>query len=314
MMLATLKGLFNPVKTRQQSAKLTAIVYAILAAALSALNLPLSKLLLQQVSPTAMASVLYLGAGIGIGGIYLLCGHYRKPDDHQLTRADLPYTVGMIVLDIAAPILLMIGLKSASAANASLLNNFEIVATTLIALMVFKEAVSVRLWLAILLITAASMLLSLEQAGSLHFTFGSLFILGAAVCWGLENNLTRKLSSKSTFQIVTYKGIFSGIGAGIVAVLQGEAFPPLHLVPIALLLGFVAFGLSIFYYVRAQKELGAAKTSAYYALAPYIGAILSFVMIGESLSSAYVIALVTMLGGSALMVADTLTTDHKTTL
>ena len=137
--------------------KRTAITCAILAAALYAINLPLSKLLLRHTSPTMMAALLYLGAGLGL---LLLTG--GKKAGNPLTRRELPYTISMIVLDIAAPILLMFGLKYTGSANASLLNNFEIVATSLIALLVFREVLSRRLWAAIILVTLASILLSFE--------------------------------------------------------------------------------------------------------------------------------------------------------
>ena len=156
-----------------QYKKTTAILLAVLAAAFYAVNVPVSKLLLEEISPTFLASLLYFGAGIGIGLLYCI-----NPKSHRgekkLTRKDLPYTLGMILLDIAAPILLMLGLKSASSANASLLGNFEIAATTLIALLLFREKVSKRLWAAILLITLSSGILSFEDMSSLHFSRGSL--------------------------------------------------------------------------------------------------------------------------------------------
>lgn len=134
-----------------------------------------------------MAAFLYLGAGLGL----FLFGKATKEQGEKLTHAELPYTVGMIVLDIAAPILLMIGLKYTDSANASLLNNFEIAATSLIALLVFHEKLSSRLTIAIILVTAASIALSFEGEGSFRFHFGSLLVLGAACCWGFENNCTR---------------------------------------------------------------------------------------------------------------------------
>ena len=133
---------------------------------------------------------------------------FNKKDREKaesLTKAELPYIVGMIVLDIAAPIFLMLGISYGSSANASLLGNFEIVATTVIALILFKEAVTKRLWVAIGLITLSSILLSFEGTDSFHFSYGSLLVIMATVCWGLENNCTRELSSKSTYQIVMLK-------------------------------------------------------------------------------------------------------------
>ena len=284
-------------------------MFAFLAAVFYAINVPISKVLLQHVGPTTMAALLYLGAGIGIGMMSLFNRKDREKAE-SLTKAELPYIVGMIVLDIAAPIFLMLGISYGSSANASLLGNFEIVATTVIALILFKEAVTKRLWLAIGLITLSSILLSFEGTDSFHFSYGSLLVIMATVCWGLENNCTRELSSKSTYQIVMLKGLCSGLGAMVIALIKRESFPGIGYIAIALALGFVAYGLSIFMYVRAQNVLGAAKTSAYYAVNPLIGALLAFVFLSESLSWMYVIALIVMVIGSALVVVDTLIRQH----
>ena len=289
--------------------KLKAIMFAFLAAVFYAINVPISKVLLQHVGPTTMAALLYLGAGIGIG-IMSLFNKKDREKAESLTKAELPYIVGMIVLDIAAPIFLMLGISYGSSANASLLGNFEIVATTVIALILFKEAVTKRLWLAIGLITLSSILLSFEGTDSFHFSYGSLLVIMATVCWGLENNCTRELSSKSTYQIVMLKGLCSGLGALVISLIKKESFPGIGYIAIALALGFVAYGLSIFMYVRAQNVLGAAKTSAYYAVNPLIGALLAFVFLSESLSWMYVIALIVMVFGSALVVVDTFIRQH----
>lgn len=167
------------------------------------------------------------------------------------------------------------------------------------------------MWSAIGLITLSSLILSLGNAGSLHFSIGSLYVLGATVCWGLENNCTKSLSEKSTYQIVTIKGIGSGAGSLIVAALLGERIPPVKYLLPAFVLGFIAYGLSIFTYIRAQKELGAAKTSAYYAIAPFIGAFLSFMLLHEKLTAAYIVALLIMCAGTALVTADTLAHYHS---
>lgn len=292
-----------------QQNKIKAIMFAFLAAVFYAINVPISKVLLQHVGPTTMAALLYLGAGVGIGMMSL----FKKKDREKaesLTKADLPYIIGMIVLDIAAPIFLMLGISYGSSANASLLGNFEIVATTVIALILFKEAVTKRLWVAIGLITLSSILLSFEGTDSFHFSYGSLLVIMATVCWGLENNCTRELSSKSTYQIVMLKGLCSGLGALVISLIKKESFPGFGYIAIALALGFVAYGLSIFMYVRAQNVLGAAKTSAYYAVNPLIGALLAFVFLSESLSWMYVIALIVMVIGSALVVVDTFIRQH----
>ena len=231
---------------------------AILAAALYAVNIPFSKLLLTRVQPTMMAAFLYLGAGLGLFLYSLLRKEAQQGE--PLIRAELPYTVGMIMLDIAAPILLMLGLERTNSANASLLNNFEIVATSMIALLVFREVLSRRLTIAIALVTLASVILGFEGAASFQFNTGSPFVLGAACCWGLENNCTRMLSSKSSVQITTIKGTFSGLGSLIVAFTVGEKLPAIPWIGAVLLLGFVAYGLSINFYIKAQKvSLSAMK-------------------------------------------------------
>ena len=288
--------------------KIISIFYAFLAACFYAVTMPVSKTLLQTVPPTMLAAFLYLGAGLGVGGMYLL--RKDKKQEENLTKKDLPYTVGMIALDIFAPIALMFGLARTTSANASLLNNFEIAATSVIALVIFKETISKRLWLAIFLVTLSSALLSFEDVSSLRFSYGSLLVLLAAVCWGLENNCTRKISSKNTYEIVTLKGIGSGLGSLVIAFFLGEKFPGAKHIVFALALGFVAYGLSIFFYIKAQSFLGAAKTSAYYAVAPFIGAFLSFVFLREALSPSYALALLLMVAGTILIAADTLLTSH----
>ena len=161
-----------------------AVVYALLAAIFYAINTPFSKTLLNDVPATFMAAFLYMGAGFGIGIMYLF--HVKNENKtERLTKKDLPYTIGMIVLDILAPIFLMIGISIGSASNASLLGNFEIVATTVIALLIFKEAVSRKLWAAIAFITLSSIILAVEGSGSFQFSYGSLFVILATSCWGL---------------------------------------------------------------------------------------------------------------------------------
>ena len=288
--------------------KSKAIIYALLAAAFYAVNVPVSKLLLSQVGPTMMAALLYLGAGIGMA-VLSLADKGEKGD--RLDRNDLPYVIGMIVLDIAAPVFLMLGISYGTSTNASLLGNFEIVATTIIALFIFKEKVSGRLWSAIILITLSSILLSFEGEGSFSFSYGSLLVIAATICWGLENNCTRSISSKDTYQIVVLKGVFSGLGALAIAFIRQESLPGLKYAAIALVLGFVSYGLSIFLYVRAQNVIGAAKTSAYYAVAPFIGAFLSFVFLHEKLTWIYLAALAIMADGASVVVADTLICSHE---
>ncbi len=283
----------------------TGIFLAILAAALYAVNSPFSKILLDYMPSTLMAGFLYVGAGLGMGVIAII--RKRKNSvtvEENITKAELPHTIAMIVLDIAAPIFLLIGLDNTTAANASLLNNFEIVATAIIALMIFKEKISKRLWAGIFFVVLSCALLSFEDISSLKFSAGSLLVLLAAVCWGFENNCTRKLSSKDPLQIVLLKGIFSGIGSIIIGLCIGERLTSLWSVFAVLGVGFVAYGLSIFFYVYAQRILGAARTSAYYAVAPFIGTLLSLAIFREIPKVTYFVSLAAMAVGAWLCSKD----------
>lgn len=274
-----------------------AIFHALLAAALYAVSIPFSKLLLAHVPPTLLAALLYIGAGVGMA---VLGAVRRDRSEEPLRRTDAPYAVAMVVLDIAAPVLLMLGLKYSPAASASLLNNFEIVATAIIALMVFGEAVGRRLWAAIALITLSSILLTMDTTEGLTFSLGSLLVLGATICWGIENNCTRQIADRDPLQIVKVKGLGSGLGALVVALVIGEELVALPWMLATMVLGFVAYGLSIYYYTYAQRVIGAARTSAYYAIAPFIGVLLSMLILGERPSSTFFVALAIMLIGTYL--------------
>ena len=284
-----------------------AIFLALAAALCYSINIPLSKLLLENAGSCMTAGFLYLGAGISIGMLSLLKGRKKKA---KLTRKDLPYTIGMVVLDIAAPIFLMLGLRGASASLATLINNFEIVATSLIAAVFFREKITGRGWASIALITLSTVVLSLSGSGDWRVSPPLLLVLLATVCWGLENNCTRMISSKDTGEIVTIKGLFSGTGSVIVAILTGESFPEVKYIILTLLLGSVAYGLSIFLYIKAQNIIGAASTSSFYAVNPFLGSLLSFVILREAITPNYVTALIIMIAGTSLMVRDTLSSSR----
>lgn len=277
------------------------ILFAVLAALFYSLNAPLAKVLLSDMDSTMMAALLYLGAGIGM----LILSLVRKVRggegmETSLTKKDLPYTAAMIVLDIAAPISLMAGLATTNSESVSLLNNFEIVATSLIALLIFKERIRLRLAFAIVLITIASMLLSFEDISSLSFSPGSILTLLASIFWGFENNCTRMLSKKDPLEIVMVKGFGSGLGALLVALILGCRLPSLNAALASLALGFVSYGLSIFFYVYAQRYLGASKTSAYYAISPFLGVLLSLLIFKEIPDASFWIALAIMAVGTYL--------------
>lgn len=174
----------------------------------------------------------------------------------------------------------------------------------MIALIIFREKISLRLWIGILFVTISCAILSFEDISSLQFSYGSLFVLLAAVCWGFENNCTRKLSSKDPLEIVFLKGIFSGGGSIIIGLYIGERITVLWSIAAVWGVGLVAYGLSIYFYVYAQRLLGAARTSAYYAIAPFISAVLSLIIFREIPAFTYLIALVLMMIGAWLSSQD----------
>ncbi|QVK17601.1 EamA family transporter [Mycoplasmatota bacterium] len=288
-----------------QSKTNKAIFMAILAAALYGISSPVSKLLLLKIPPTLMAALLYLGAGFGMFMVNLIKVWGKNERlEAKMTKRELPYIVGMILLDIAAPIFMMMGLSLTTSGNVSLLNNFEIVATSLIALFIFKEVIGKRMWIAILLITIASVILSVEDFSRFSLSIGSIFVIVATICWGFENNCTRMLSLKDPLQIVVVKGFGSGIGSLLISLAIKEYTQDFIYILMALLLGFVAFGLSIYFYIIAQRDLGAARTSVFYATAPFIGVVASWIFLKESITISFFVALVIMLIGSYYAVSE----------
>jgi len=281
------------------------ISMALLAAVCYAVNAPFSKILLDYIPPTLMAGFLYIGAGIAMVIIKVLQDEALiKSKEKRLSKTELPYVVAMVALDIAAPIFLMFGLRTTSAANASLLTNFETVATALIALFFFKETISARLWTGITFFTFSSILLSVEDLSALRFSMGALFIILAYCFWGIENNCTRKLSSKNPCQIVLIKGFCSGTGSLVIGLALGERLGEVWPIITTILLGSVAFGMSSYLYVYAQRYIGASRTSAYYSAAPFIGAALSFVVFREMPGLRYLIASAMMIFGAFLSSSD----------
>jgi len=292
-------------KLNLENQKVKAIFMAVLAAALYGLSSPFSKLLLVKIPPALMAALLYLGAGLGMTIIFTILT-LRKVDkvEAKITKHEMPFIFAMIGLDIAAPILLMFGLLQSEAASVALLNNFEIVATALIALTIFKEGIGKRMWIAIGLITIASILLSISDLNHLTFSLGSLWVLLACVCWGFENNCTRMLSIKDPLQIVIIKGIGSGLGSLLIWFLMKENTAEFIYILYALILGFFAYGLSIFFYITAQRYLGASRVSAYYAAAPFIGVLISWIILKEGITSTFLLALCIMIIGAYLAISE----------
>lgn len=279
-----------------------AVLCAFFSAILYAVCIPFAKILGNYVPSAVMGGLLYLGAGLG-----LLITTFIKQGSTELslTPKEIPYMSAVVFLDIAAILLLMFGIANTTGANAALLGNFELAATTIAAFFVFKEFVSKRLVFAIILITVASIILSFEGEGSFVLNIGSISVLLACICWGVENNCTRMLSIRDTRQITLIKGCFSGLGGLIIAFWAGETLPATKWIILVLLLGFISYGISVTLYIYAQRFLGAAKTASCYSTAPFFGVLFSLLILGERPAISFYVALCVMVAATILVIRDT---------
>ena len=283
------------------------IIQALLAALLFGASAPLAKLLLGEIDPILLAAFLYLGSGIGLSGIKIFqrLNRSRQDDEAQIKKSDLPWLAGAILAGgVLAPIILLFSLQSTPAATASLLLNFEGVATTLIAVFVFKEAISRRVWWAIVLITLASIFLSLNLNGSWGISIGALGIVTACFLWGIDNNFTRNISAKDPLVIVTIKGFAAGSFSLFLALMLGNKIPATAIILGAMLLGSLSYGVSIVLFIRAMRGLGAARTSAFFGTAPLAGMILSFILFREFPDWLFIAALPLMVVGALFLVGE----------
>jgi drug/metabolite transporter (DMT)-like permease len=283
---------------------------ALLAAILFGASAPLAKLLLGEIEPVLLAALLYLGSGFGLlaAQVFRKVGKPAGEAEAGLKKADLPWLTGAILCGgIAAPIVLMFSLRETPAATASILLNFEGVATTLIALIFFKEAIGRRAVGAIALITLASIFLTLNLKGGWGFSLGALGVLAACILWGMDINFTRNISAKDPLTIVTIKGLAAGTFSLILALMLGNRIPRLEILVEALVLGSLSYGLSIVLFVWAMRGLGAARTSAWFGTAPLVGVILSFVFFREAPGILFLIALPLMIVGAFLLLNE----DHS---
>ena len=253
---------------------------ALLAAALFGASTPLAKALLAGTSPQLLAGLLYLGSGTGLLFVSLL-GRGREREA-SLSRADFPWLAGAIVSGgVIAPVLLMYGLLRTPASSASLLLNLEAVFTSFIAWLLFREHVHFRIALGMLAIVAGGALLSWEGQVSWGPAWGPLAIAAACLCWAVDNNLTQKVSAADPVQIAQLKGLVAGVVNTSLAFSLGARLPaPLPLAG-ALLVGFLGYGLSLVWFVLALRQLGTARTGAYFSLAPFIGSALGLVLYRE---------------------------------
>lgn len=296
----------NVIRCKQEPS-LLAHLMAVLAALLFGASVPLAKLLLGRLDPLVLTALLYLGSGAG-AALYKGWrgrGRWANGGEPGISREDLPWLTGSILAGgIAAPLVLMFSLVRTPAATASLLLNFEGLATALLAALMFKEAMDRRVWWAVALIMVASVLLSLGADGRGGVSAGALGVLGACVLWGLDNNFTRNVSAKDPVSIVAAKGLGAGAFSLFLAVVAGHPFPGPAVILGAVALGSISYGLSIVLLILAMRELGAARASSLFGTAPFMGAMLSFLLFREAPGALFVLALPLLTAGVILMAGE----------
>lgn len=290
--------------------KVLPIIQALLAALLFGASAPLAKILLGQIEPVPLAAFLYLGSGAGllIYQIMINLISKEKKGEAPLSKKDFPWLFGAILFGgVIAPIILMTSLRITPASTAALLLNFEGVSTTLIALFFFKESIGRRVWIAVSCITVASILLSWDFSNQWGFSLGALGVVGACVCWGIDNNFTRNISAKNPFTIVIFKGFGAGTVSLFLALILKQQFPNIKVVLLAMVLGFFSYGLSIVLFVLAMRNLGSSRTSAFFAASPFIGAILAFILYRDVPNIMFSAALPIMILGTIFLLKE----DHN---
>jgi drug/metabolite transporter (DMT)-like permease len=270
------------------------IASALIAALLFGASTPLAKLLLHDVAPLLLAGLLYVGSGLGLLALLALralragpaASHMRRP-----SAGDMGWWGGAILAGgVAAPVLLLLGLRQLGAAQASLLLNLEGVLTALLAWFVFRENFDRRIALGMAAIVLGGLVLSWDPAATAGWSLGALLVAGACACWALDNNLTRKIATHDALMIACAKGLVSGVVNLTLAGMLGAHWPPLNATAGALLVGFLGYGVSLALFVVGLRQLGAARTGAYFSLAPFFGAALAIPLHGEPLSTALLLA------------------------
>ena len=246
---------------------------------------PFSKLLMGSIDPWLLAGILYLGAGVGLAFVHLGRPLLGLPNvEAPLNKSDMPWLAAVIAFGgVLGPLLLMIGLSRTTAASGSLLLNLEGLATMAIAWLVFRENVDRRLLLGAGAILCGALLLS-WNGQSLHIDSGGAFIAAACLCWGIDNNLTRKLSSADPVQIAMIKGLVAGLVNFALALLLGATLPSEIMVGAGAVIGFLGIGVSLVMFMLGLRHLGTARTGAYFSLAPFIGAVIAVMLFADAIT------------------------------
>ncbi|MCE9564304.1 MAG: EamA family transporter [Planctomycetes bacterium] len=270
------------------------VVYALAAAALFGASTPFAKVLVAQVDPVLLvAGLLYLGSGCGLlaGDRLWVRRKGHGPSEASLRRADVPWLAGAVLFGgVVAPVLLMTGLAATPASTASLLLNREGVLTALLAWFVFRENFDRRIALGMVAITAGGVLLSWEGGSEVGIPLGALSVAGACLAWAIDNNLTRKVSAGDPMQIAAIKGLVAGnVNVGI-ALARGAEVPDFWTVAACGIVGLAGYGVSLTLFVLALRNLGTARSGAYFSVAPFVGAVISLALLGDRPTVAFFLA------------------------
>ncbi|CAB3803428.1 hypothetical protein LMG28614_05818 [Paraburkholderia ultramafica] len=255
---------------------------ALLAAALFGATTPLAKTLLGTLSPFMVAGLFYLGSGLGLAATIVVqrlkrSAHERQ-NESRIQVVEIPWLLGAILAGgVAGPALLMLGLSTTPAATSSLLLNLEGVFTAVIAWVVFRENVDLQVFLGMVAIVGGGVLLSWHP-GAAGVPLGALLIVGACACWAIDNNLTRKVSTNDAMVIACLKGLVAGSVNLLIALLLGAHLPSVGKTAAAMLTGFAGYGVSLVLFVVALRNLGTARTGAYFSVAPLFGVALSLIL------------------------------------
>jgi drug/metabolite transporter (DMT)-like permease len=258
---------------------------ALLAALLFGASAPLAKIFLQSLSPTELAGALYLGSGLGLAvwrSARKFHRHVPTTTEPSVRRSDWVWLIGAILSGgVIAPVLLMIGLATTPASSTSLLLNMEGVLTALLAWVVFRENFDRRILLGMIAIVAGGVLLSCNPGQAAGSSWGAFAIVGACFCWAVDNNLTRKVSAADPVQIAMLKGLSAGAVNLLIGLATSGKSVSAGLLAGAGLLGFLSYGVSLTCFVLALRDLGTARTAAYFSTAPFLGVMLSFLLLRE---------------------------------
>jgi drug/metabolite transporter (DMT)-like permease len=260
---------------------------ALLAAALFGAGTPLAKAMMGGVSPWMLAGLLYLGSGLGLALLRLI----RRAPSVRLAAGEWPWLAGTVLAGgMVGPVLLMFGLSGMPASGASLLLNAESVFTALLAWFAFKENFDRRIALGMLAIVAGAVVLSWPGDAQFGTPWPALAVLGACLAWGIDNNLTRKVSLTDATWVAMVKGLAAGSVNLAIALTLGASVPALQLLAGSAVLGFFAYGISLTLFVVALRHLGTARTGAYFSVAPFFGAVLAVVLLGEAITPGLLVA------------------------